>query len=96
MNIEKASLKSQPVQLLLTVLLGPFGLFYSNWVVAVVLSALFIPSIGAFLLGFFVGWPVAIITGFFCVKNHNKKVQPYIDLKVRKIACEKGINNGNV
>ncbi|XLP07749.1 hypothetical protein ACI7YQ_02515 [Alteromonas marina] len=69
MDVEKAKEKSQLKQLVLTTLFGPLGLFYSNKVIAVLLSMFFIPSTLAFGFGILVGWPFSMLVGVICVKQ---------------------------
>ncbi|VEL97391.1 hypothetical protein ALT761_02395 [Alteromonas sp. 76-1] len=96
MDVEKAKEKSQIKQLLLTVLFGPLGLFYSNKIIAIFLSILIIPSILAFGLGLFLGWPFSMLVGVICVRQHNLKTQPYLAFQKRKAQYEQGRINGNV
>ena len=96
MDAEKAKEKSQLKQLVLTTLLGPLGLFYSNKIVAVLLSIFIIPSILAFGFDLFFGWPFSMLVGVICVKQHNIKVQPFLAFQKRKAQYEQGRINGNV
>jgi len=72
-NYIKTHSKSQIAGFILTLLFGPLGLFYSNWVAALVLCL-----IAFFTLSTIVGpifcWILSIIIGFFTVSKHNKKV----------------------
>lgn len=70
----KTHSKSTLLGFFLTLLFGPLGLFYSNWVAALILS---ITAIG---LGFtviipIVCWILAIILNFFTVHKYNEKVK---------------------
>lgn len=68
--------KSQLVQFLLNLFLGPLGLFYSSiagaifWLIAVI-------GVGSatFVVGAIALWPLIIITGFFTVNRHNRAVK---------------------
>ncbi len=64
--------KSQFVGFLLTLFLGPFGLFYSS-VLAGAIFAVIAIAIGAFTegVGAVVVWPICVIIGFFTVHNYN-------------------------
>lgn len=68
--------KSAAVQCLLTVLLGPLGLFYSSVPAALVFIALGVmlalPTAG---VGGLLIWPVSIFAGFVTVKRHNGLVE---------------------
>ena len=96
LDVEKAKEKSQLKQLVLTTLFGPLGLFYSNKVIAVLLSMFFIPSTLAFGFGILVGWPFSMLVGVICVKQYNIKVQPYLTLQKRKALYKQGRINGSV
>lgn len=67
--------KSQAAQFLLTVFLGPIGLFYSS--IAAGLAFCFI-SVGLALtigpLVLILVWPASIVAGFLTVSAHNEKV----------------------
>ena len=64
--------KSQLFQFLLTLFLGPLGLFYSSIAAGIgfVLAAF---SFGAFTygLGALLLWPISILVGFFTVSKYN-------------------------
>lgn len=74
MNQQYKEKKSVSIQLLLTLFLGPFGLFYSNTNTAVVLSVICMVTMPAFGLGFFLCWPAAQILGVMFVQQHNNMV----------------------
>jgi hypothetical protein len=66
--------KSQWVQLALTVVFGPLGLFYSSalWAILLSLAALvFAYDTGGY--GALLVWPVAIVTGVLCVRSYNRR-----------------------
>ena len=94
-DVEKAKEKSQLKQLMFTTLFGPLGLFYSNNIIAVFLSIFIIPSILAFGFGLFFGWPFSMLVGVICVRQHNIKVQPFLEFQKRKAQYEQGRINGN-
>ena len=67
--------KSQWVQLALAVAFGPLGLFYSSALAASLLALaalVFAYDTGGYG-GALLTWPVAIITGFFCVRSRNRR-----------------------
>ena len=68
--------KSQLIGFVLTLLLGPLGLFYSSTPAAVgfVLAGIVLGALTAGVALFFVIWPASIITGFFTVHRYNSKV----------------------
>ena len=67
--------KSQLIQLLLNLFLGPLGLFYSNWIVAAVFTLIAIGlSVGLFGWGWLLVYPFVLITGFITVARHNRAV----------------------
>ena len=72
--------KSYVVQLVLSILLGPFGLFYSNVAVAVVLSLICILLAGMFGLGIYLTWLLAPFTGVYCVWKNNQLVEADMEL----------------
>lgn len=67
--------KSLIIQLILTVFLGPLGLFYSS--VAAALSFLALLLLLGVISGglvFVLSWPLAILIGFITVYRHNRQV----------------------
>lgn len=70
--------KSQLVGFLLTLLLGPLGLFYSS--IAAALALLLLTFGAAFAttfiggLGALVAWPLSILVGFATVSRYNSRV----------------------
>jgi len=65
--------KSQIVQFLLCLFLGPLGLFYSSlaaalfWLVLIIGVGSFTYGVGAIIL-----WPFIILTGMLTVYRHNR------------------------
>ena len=69
------SKKSQIVQLLLNLLFGPLGLFYSNWVAGLVFTLIAAGLSAGFIgVGWFLVYPFVLIIGFFTVAKHNGAV----------------------
>jgi hypothetical protein len=83
MNLETAEMKSNFKQFVLVLLLGPFGLFYSNKLLAVIAVLLFFILLGAYFLGFLIVWLFSFVAGFYSVKEHNKRVNEFEKLKRR-------------
>lgn len=75
--------KSQAIQLLLTLILGPIGLFYSSiggafgLIAAAIVLGLVTAGIGGLLM-----WPVSILVGIATVSNHNRAAD-VIDAQTR-------------
>jgi hypothetical protein len=68
--------KSQIIQLLLNLVFGPLGLFYSNWVAGLLFTLIAVGlSAGLFGFGWFLVYPFVIATGFFTVWRFNKRVK---------------------
>ncbi|MFK8066809.1 MAG: hypothetical protein AB8D52_01025 [Gammaproteobacteria bacterium] len=65
--------KSQGLGFILTLLLGPLGLFYSSWVAALILCVIAIAS-AASIIGPIICWILAMIIGFFAVSKHKNKM----------------------
>ena len=65
--------KSQLAGFLLTLLLGPLGLFYSSWVAALILCVIAFSS-AATVIGPVICWVLSILISFFAVSSHNDKV----------------------
>lgn len=71
--------KSQIAGFLLTLFLGPLGLFYSSWVAALILCVIaFTTAIS--IIGPVLCWIVAIVISFFSVSKHNEKVRTTAEL----------------
>jgi len=68
--------KSYILSLILTLLFGPLGLFYSSLAGAIALTtvAIILGSI-IFVVGALVTWPFSIIVGLLTVRSHNAKVK---------------------
>lgn len=65
--------KNQLSGFLLTLFLGPLGLFYSSWVAALILCVIAI-STAASIIGPLICWILAILISFMTVSSHNEKV----------------------
>ena len=67
--------KSMGVTILLTILFGPLGMFYSTIIGGIVMLILSI-IIGIVTLGFgiLVTWPICIIWAAIATNNHNNKL----------------------
>jgi hypothetical protein len=71
---DRRRLKSQPVQLVLTLLLGPLGLFYSSVPAAVLVA--FAAAVLAYdtdRRNVWIAWPLAVAIGFFTVRRWNHR-----------------------
>lgn len=75
--------KSQALGFVLTLLLGPLGLFYSSWVAALILCVIAIAS-AASIIGPIACWILAILISFATVSKHNEKVKAAAALGVRE------------
>lgn len=73
--------KSYLIQLLLNIIFGPLGLFYSSKVTALILSIICIVTLPAFGLGFFLCWPASVFLGYMFVKEHNALTDSINSLK---------------
>lgn len=71
-------------QIGLCLVFGPLGLLYSNVVVSLLLSIVFIPLIFAFGFGLILGWPFSVIVGVYSVRAHNKKLDDFAGLLERQ------------
>lgn len=69
----KAHSKSHFINAILTVVLGPLGLLYTNWVAAIILGLIAFVTLSSILVPL-VCWLLAIIIGVFSVIKHNRKV----------------------
>lgn len=73
--IVAVSPKNVGVAIILTVLFGPLGMFYSTVIGAIVMIVLsVIVGILTFGFGFLFTWPVCIIWGATAASAHNKKL----------------------
>ena len=70
----KLKKKSLILQLVLNIFFGPFGLFYSGKITAIILCILCVVLIPAYFLGVFLTWPLSIIFGVFYVNYHNDNI----------------------
>lgn len=71
--------KSQVAGFLLTLLLGPLGLFHSSWVSGLILCVIAFVSMDT-IIGPIICWCLAIIISFFSVSKHNRKVRATAEL----------------
>ena len=74
--------KNKGLGFVLALLLGPLGLFYSNWIPALILCAIAFAS-AASIIGPFICWILAIIISIPAINNHNQKVKAAAALGVR-------------
>lgn len=77
--------KEQAIGFWLTLGLGPIGLFYSSWPIALVLILLLYslgPVVG-FLWGVFVIWPSSILLSWVVIAFYNRKVRFKAELLAR-------------
>ena len=67
--------KSVGISILLTILFGPLGMFYSTILgaIAMCIISLFLIAI-TFGLGFLIIWPICIIWGAVAISSHNKEI----------------------
>ena len=65
--------KSYLVQLILNIIFGPLGLFYSSKLYGIVFSITILPTIMVFGFGIIVGWPISIIVGIAAVSDYNRQ-----------------------
>lgn len=75
-KIVVTSTKSMGISIILTVLFGPLGLFYSTIVGGIVM--LIINLVVGFLtagIGLLITWPICIIWGAVAVKSYNEAVR---------------------
>jgi hypothetical protein len=70
-----ASTKSVGISVLLTILLGPLGMFYSTIIGAIVMMVISV-IVGFVTLGFglFLTWPICVIWGAVAASSYNKKL----------------------
>ena len=74
-----AHTKSQEIGFLLTFFFGPLGLFYSNWLSALILCTIAVTcavtgTLNIVTIVIFC-WPVAIFISLVSVGKHNEKVK---------------------
>lgn len=67
--------KSMGLSIILTVLLGPLGMFYSTVIGAIIMSVISI-VVGVFTFGFglLLMWPIAIVWGALATSTYNKNL----------------------
>ena len=70
--------KSQSTGIILTMLLGPWGLMYSNKYVALVYMVLLIITVPTIVIPVFL-WVLSIPTSIYCVKQHNDDVEYWMN-----------------
>jgi hypothetical protein len=64
--------KSVGVAILLTILFGPLGMFYSTVTGALVMLVVtFLAALVTFGLGILITWPICVIWGAIAASNHN-------------------------
>lgn len=67
--------KSAGISIILTVFLGPLGMFYSTITGAIIMTIVSLPlAVVTFGLGLIVTWPICIIWGALAASSYNKKV----------------------
>lgn len=76
----KAHGKSQATGVILTIFLGPLGLFYSSWVAAVILIGIAFVSVAS-VVGPIACWIISIPVSIGTVSGHNNKVRAAADLR---------------
>ncbi len=84
-NYVKTHSKSTGLGFVLTLLLGPLGLFYSSWVAALILSVIAITS-ALTVIGPIICWILSIIINFFAVSKHNEKVKAAAALGMTRVS----------
>ena len=77
----KAHSKSQGASFILTLLLGPLGLFYSSPIAALILCVIAIAT-AASIVGPVLCWILAILLGASGVSKHNEKVRSAAELGI--------------
>lgn len=73
-NYIKVNSKSNAIGFLLALFFGPLGLFYSNWIAALILCGLAI-STAATIVVPIICWLSAMAITFYLVPKYNKKVE---------------------
>ena len=67
--------KSVGIAIILTIVFGPLGMFYSTIIGAIVMLVVtLIAVVITFGLGLLITWPVCIIWGALAANAHNKKL----------------------
>lgn len=68
--------KSQVIQLLLNVVFGPLGLFYSSLVAGIAFTLVAAGLSAGFIgVGWFLVYPFVILAGFFTVRRRNNEAR---------------------
>lgn len=75
--------KSQVLGFILTLILGPLGLFYGSWVAALILCVIAITTASTIMVPI-ICWILAILISFATVRKHNKKVKAAAALGIRE------------
>jgi len=75
----KTHSKSNGVGFLLTVLFGPLGLFYSNWIAALILCVIAFTT-AVSIIGPIACWLLSMSLTFLFVSQHNEKVKAAANL----------------
>ena len=78
-NYVKANEKSEFAGFLLTFFFGPLGLFYCNWISALILTLVAIASATS-IIGPIICWIIAMIINFPYVNKYNSKVRATAEL----------------
>ena len=69
------STKSPGIAIILTILFGPIGMFYSTIPGAIVMCLVsLVVGVLTFGLGFLLTWPICIVWGALAASAYNKKV----------------------
>ncbi len=77
---------------LLTLMLGPIGLFYSNVPLALAFTILMVLT-GAISIGFVVlFWPLSLVAGIFAVKKSNAEAKEKIKSVAKKPRPQEGVD----
>ena len=71
--------KSPWLSFFLTVLLGPLGLFYANWIAALILCFLAI-ALASTVIVPLICWGIAILIGGSAVSSYNDKIRATAEL----------------
>ena len=66
--------RSQMMGVVLTVIFGPLGLFYSSWIAALILCVVVVATVSTILVPI-VCWITSVLLSLFFVPRYNKKVE---------------------
>ena len=66
--------KSQTAGIILTLLFGPLGLFYSNWVAALILTVLAVVGSATIIIPILI-WILSVVLTYPFVAKHNDKTK---------------------